>query len=221
LVLTLMLAPFAASGADQPGSPGGAKAAPSKSSKSGKSGKSGSPAKNKSSKTPSDAAGGATAHAKVPRAPKQKVVAGVHPVSDVQVTPFPSHAAAAQKALAQNRRDSLQDAEKAARAEKQDDRWQTVLFHLREFDARTDAEACFWRVLAYYRLGEMARARNIRQLCTLGSKEEASLDTEDGLCGTLQPASALPEMLAAGERPPEPVANPAPYAGAPPTRIER
>jgi hypothetical protein len=150
-----------------------------------------------------------------------KVPAGVHPVSDVQVTPFPSHAAAAQKALAQNRRDSLNDAEKAARAEHQDDRWQTVLFNLREFDARTDAEACFWRVVAYYRLGEMARARSIRQLCTLGSKEEALLDTEDGMCGTLQPAAAMPEMLAAGEKAPPPVPNPAPYTGAAPARLDR
>ena len=148
--------------------------------------------------------------------------AGIHAISgNAQVTPFPSHAAAARKALAQNRRDQLDDAEKAARAEHQEDRWHTVLFSLREFDARSDAEACFWRVLAYYRLGEMVRARHTRELCTLGPKEEAVLDAEDAMCGSLQPASVMPEMVAAGERPPAPVANPASYVGAAPVRIDR
>jgi hypothetical protein len=204
-----VLIPFGAGAAGKP-SPDAAKPAARKTVKS----KGGKP-------RPGSAAASPGAQAKSPRASRPKVAPGVHPVSDIQVTAFPSHAAAAQKALAQNRRDSLEDAEKAARAEHQEDRWQTVLFHLREFDARSDAEACFWRVLAYYRLGEMARARTIRQLCTLTSKEEAALDTEDGLCGTLQPASVLPEMMAAGERPPAPVANPAPYGGAPPARVER
>jgi hypothetical protein len=154
--------------------------------------------------------------------PKATVAAGAHPINEtVQVTPFPSHAAAAKKALSQNRRDQLEDAEKAARAEHQDDRWQTVLFHLREFDARSDGEACFWRVLSYYRLGEMARARTIRQLCTLGAKEQAVLDGEDASCGSLQPIAAMPEMLAAGEHPPEPVANQKAYAGAAPARLEQ
>jgi hypothetical protein len=209
MVLALMLVPFAAGAADKP-SPAEAKPAARKT------------GKGKAAKKPHEAApANSDARGKSARAPRPKVAGGLHPVSDVQVTPFPSHAAAAQKALAQNRRDSLESAERAARAEHQDDRWQTVLFNLREFDARSDAEACFWRVLAYYRLGEMARARSIRQLCTLGSKEEAALDTEDGLCGTLQPASAMPEMLAAGEHPPAPVPNPAPYAGAAPARLER
>jgi hypothetical protein len=211
MVLALMLVPFAAGAAGNP-NPAGEKPAARKTTKG----------KGKGRKTrPDPAATPEGARAKSARAPRPKVAAGVHPVSDIQVTPFPSHAAAAQKALAQNRRDSLEAAERAARAEHQEDRWQTVLFNLREFDARSDAEACFWRVLAYYRLGEMARARSIRQLCTLTSKEEAALDTEDGLCGTLQPASAMPEMLAAGEHPPTPVANPAPYSGGPPARVER
>ena len=209
MVLALMLVPFADGAADKP-SPAGEKPAARKAGK-GKAGK----------KRRDPAPANSDARAKSARTPRPRVASGLHPVSDVQVTPFPSHAAAAHKALAQNRRDSLEFAERAARAERQDDRWETVLFNLRDLDARSDAEACFWRVLAYYRLGEMARARSIRQLCTLTAKEEAALDTEDGLCGTLQPASAMPEMLAAGEHPPAPVANPAPYAGAPPARQDR
>ena len=74
---------------------------------------------------------------------------------DVTLTPFPSHAGAAKKALAQNRRDQLDDAEKAARAPEQAERWQTVLFHLRDLDARSDSEGCFWRLVSYYRLGQI------------------------------------------------------------------
>ena len=39
------------------------------------------------------------------------------------------------------------------------------------------------------------------------------LDTEDALSTTLQPVSALPEMAAAGEKPPAPVVNADPYSG--------
>jgi len=146
---------------------------------------------------------------------------GGHPIAnDVQLVPFPSHAEAVRKALADNRRDQLSDAEKAARAPKQDDRWQTVLFSLRALDARGDVEACFWRVLAYYRLGEVTRARTIRQLCAFAPKEEASLDAEEALSGTLQPAAVMPDMLAAGEQPPPAISNPAPYSGASPDRFE-
>jgi hypothetical protein len=169
--------------------------------------------------------GGAKTAKPRPRTARSKPAAapiGVHPIAEnVQVTPFPSHADAARKALAQNRRDQLEDAEKVARAAKQDDRWQTVLFDLRSLDARSDVEACFWRAVAFYRLGEMARARSTRQLCTLSAKEEASLDAEDALSGSMQPAAPMPEMLAAGERPPAPVPNPNPYAGASPAKIER
>jgi hypothetical protein len=156
-------------------------------------------------------------------AKKQKATGGDggHPIAnDVQLVPFPSTAVAVRKALADNRRDQLSDAEKAARAPKQDDRWQTVLFSLRALDARGDVEACFWRVLAYYRLGEVTRARTIRQLCAFAPKEEASLDAEEALSGTLQPAAVMPDMLAAGEQPPPAVPNPAPYSGASPDRFE-
>jgi hypothetical protein len=134
---------------------------------------------------------------------------------DVHVTPFPSFAGHAKKALAQNRRDSLVDAEQAARAEHQADRWWTVLFHLRELDSRNDPEACFWRTVAYYRLGELAKARGLRAMCEPPSGVQAVLDNEDALSTTLQPVAALPEMAAAGEKPPAPVVNAEPYGGPP------
>ena len=132
---------------------------------------------------------------------------------DARVTPFPSFAGHAKKALAQTRRDSLVDAEQAARADKQPDRWWTVLFHLRELDSRNDPEACFWRVVSYYRLGELAKARALRAMCEPPPGVQASLDNEDALSSQLQPVAALPEMAAAGEKPPEPVMNPEPYGG--------
>jgi hypothetical protein len=139
-----------------------------------------------------------------------------HEINDeARVTPFPSFAPHAKKALAQNRRDQLIDAEQAARADKQADRWWTVLFHLRELDSRNDAEACFWRVVAYYRLGELARARNLRSSCEPPPAVQTILDSEDALSTTLQPVAALPEMAAAGEKAPTPVPNLDPYSGPP------
>jgi hypothetical protein len=140
---------------------------------------------------------------------------------DVEITPFPSHAAAVRKALSQNRRDQLDDAEKAARDPQQTDRWQTVLFHLRAFDSRVDAEACFWRVVAYYRLGEIGRARSIRQNCEIVAADLPIVEKEDAQAASLQPATALPELVAAGDRPGAPVPNPAGYEGASPTHLER
>jgi hypothetical protein len=140
---------------------------------------------------------------------------------NIEITPFPSHAAEARKALAQNRREQLDDAEKAARDPHQEDRWQTVLFYLRGFDSRSDAEACFWRVIAYYRLGQIGRARTVRQSCDLPAKDQPLVEQEDILSAGLQPAAALPELAAAGDRPEPPVPNPAGYAGAGPTRLER
>lgn len=145
-----------------------------------------------------------------------------HTINDsVEITPFPSHAAAARKALAQNRRDQLDDAEKAARDPRQADRWQTVLFHLRSFDSRADAEACFWRVIAYYRLGEIGRARTIRQSCEIAVKDQLVLDKEDVESASLQPATALPELAAAGDVAPAPIPNPSAYEGDRPTRLDR
>lgn len=137
---------------------------------------------------------------------------------DVQVTAFPSQAVHVKKAFAQNRRDSLEDAERAARAEQQPDRWWTVLFHLRSLDSRNDPEACFWRVVAYYRLGELARARALRSNCELPVGDQPLLDSEDALSSSLQPTAALPEMVATGDTPPDPIANPERYAGKSPPR---
>ena len=132
---------------------------------------------------------------------------------DAHVTPFPSFAGHAKKAMAANRRDQLIDAEQAARASKLPDRWYTVLFHLRSLDSRNDPEACFWRVVAYYRLGELARARALRGMCEPPPSVQTILDNEDAMSSTLQPLEALPEMAAAGEKPPAAVANPEAYAG--------
>jgi hypothetical protein len=92
---------------------------------------------------------------------------------------FPSDAPAVKKAFAETRREQLADAEKAARDEKSPDRWRTVLFMLRGLPERTDSEACFWRVLAFYRLGEIPRARALREGCDLASKDSAALNAED------------------------------------------
>jgi len=135
----------------------------------------------------------------------------------ISITPFPSQAAATRRALAQNRRDLLDDAEKAARGTAVNDRWQTVLFDLRDLDARSDPEGCFWRLVAYYRLGQVQRARGIRDKCELPPRDLAMLEAEDAQAASLQPPMALAEI----DHPPAPVPNPSPYAGAPPTRLDR
>lgn len=135
----------------------------------------------------------------------------------VTLTPFPGEAAATRQALAQNRRDHLQDAERAARASAVDDRWSTVLFHLRDLDSRSDPEGCFWRLVAYYRMGQIERARQVRQTCDLPSRDQAILEAEDAEATALQPPVALAER----EHPPAPVVNAAPYAGAAPTRLDK
>lgn len=159
-----------------------------------------------------------TAHARPTHLARQRAGGGsTETINDnVKLTPFPSHPEAAKKALSQNRRDQLDDAEKAARGGDQADRWQTVLFHLRNLDARSDPEGCFWRVVAYYRLGQMERARSLRQSCELGGKDASLIEAEDEQAARLQPPTAL-----ADKEPPTPVANPAPYAGPGPTRLDR
>ncbi len=136
----------------------------------------------------------------------------------VTLTPFPSQASATRRALAENRRDRLADAEKAARAATvEGDRWETVLFHLRDLDSRSDPEGCFWRLVAYYRQGQIERARRVRETCELPSRDLAMLEAEDAEAASIQ----TPLALAEAEQAPAPVANPAAYAGAPPTRHER
>lgn len=134
---------------------------------------------------------------------------------DVTLTPFPSHAGAAKKALAQNRRDQLEDAEKAARAPEQAERWQTVLFHLRDLDARGDSEGCFWRLVSYYRLGQIERARSLRPACELAAKDAGVIEAEDEQAARLQAAGTL------ADKEPAPVGNLAPYAGDGPARVDR
>ncbi len=134
---------------------------------------------------------------------------------DVTLTPFPSHAGAAKKALAQNRRDQLDDAEKAARAPEQAERWQTVLFHLRDLDARSDSEGCFWRLVSYYRLGQIERARTLRPACELAPKDTAIIEAEDEQAAHLQTAGTL------ADKEPAPVGNLAPYAGDGPAKSNR
>jgi hypothetical protein len=135
----------------------------------------------------------------------------------IKLTPFPSEAVATRRALAQNRRDMLDDAEKIARGPAADDRWDKVLWHLREVDARSDPEGCFWRLVAYYRMGQIQRARQLRPSCDLPPRDIALLEAEDAEAAAMQPPMALAEM----DHPPAPVANPAPYSGAPPTKFER
>jgi len=134
---------------------------------------------------------------------------------DVTLTPFPSHAGAAKKALAQNRRDQLNDAEKAARGPDQAERWQTVLFHLRDLDARADSEGCFWRLVSYYRLGQIERARSLRQGCDLVPKDAGIIEAEDEQASHLQPFGTL------ADKEPTPVGNLAPYAGDGPAKVDR
>ena len=137
---------------------------------------------------------------------------------NVTLTPFPSQASATRRALAQNRRDRLADAEKAARAAAvEGDRWETVLFHLRDLDSRSDPEGCFWRLVAYYRLGQIERARQVRQTCELPSRDHAILEAEEAEASSIQAPLALAER----DHAPPPVANPSAYAGAPPTRQDK
>jgi hypothetical protein len=154
------------------------------------------------------------AHAKASRAGKQKSPSTIN--ESIELTPFPSQAGATKKALAQNRRDQLEDAEKVARGAEQNDRWQTVLFHLRNLDARSDSEGCFWRLVAYYRMGQIERARALRGGCDFVPKDAALIEAEDEQAASLQPPTTV-----ADKEPPAPVANPAPYTGAAPARVDR
>jgi hypothetical protein len=203
------MAPVAARAAEGTGAPATAKSTAKSASKavSKKVSKKKAPAADKPTTRPTKAA-------QRTLRPGALTVAVGHEINeDARVTPFPSFAGHAQKALAQNRRDQLVDAEQAARAPTQPDRWWTVLFHLRELDSRNDPEACFWRVVAYYRLGELAKARTLRAACEPPQPVQNVLDNEDALSTTLQPVAALPEMVAAGEKPPAPVVNADPYGG--------
>jgi hypothetical protein len=90
-----------------------------------------------------------------------------------------------------------------------------VLFHLRALDARNDAEACFWRALAFYRLGEMDHAARTRQYC----EGDMVLSDEEARAASLQPMAAMPGMALPGDPKPEPVINPNPYTGPAPAKV--
>jgi hypothetical protein len=96
-----------------------------------------------------------------------------------KIVAFPHEAQAVEKAFSETRRDQLVDAERSAREAKTPDRWRTVLFMLRGLQERTDPEACFWRVLSFYRLGEIDRARAVRESCDLPAKDSSVLNNED------------------------------------------
>jgi hypothetical protein len=148
------------------------------------------------------------------------------PNGTLKLPSSPGEQAALSQALAEHRREQIADADRAARAPTQSDRWTTVLFAIRDLDSHNNPEACFWRAVAYYRMGELVKARKTRQLCELPARDSESLDKEDAAAASLQPPSALPELRMAGEldgegRPradaPTPVANPERYAGPSPS----
>jgi hypothetical protein len=144
---------------------------------------------------------------------------------------FPTDGKAVKKAFAETRRDQLVDAEKSARDAKSPDRWRTVLFMLRGLPERTDSEACFWRVLSFYRLGEIQRARTLRENCELPAKDSAVLNAEDVTAsgvpqmGTVErddgfgpPAGATAATAQAPATPPPEDRRSTPYAGPGPTK---
>ena len=150
----------------------------------------------KSKKVPDAAASDAAAQAKLKRRRIGATPAYVIGDSDAHLInesappleAFPGDSKAVKKAFAETRRDQLADAEKAARDATSPDRWRTVLFMLRGLPERTDPEACFWRVLSFYRLGEIQRARVLRENCELPPKDSAALNGEDAT------ASGVPQM---------------------------
>jgi len=148
--------------------------------------------KKKDAAPPSDDAGTTAARRRKIGAPPAYVVgdSDAHLINQdaPPLVPFGGEAGAVKKAFAETRRDQLVDAEKAARDATSPDRWRTVLFMLRGLPERTDPEACFWRVLSFYRLGEIQRARVLRENCELPSKDSATLNAEDAT------ASGVPQM---------------------------
>jgi hypothetical protein len=104
-----------------------------------------------------------------------------------QITPFGEDHGAVKKAFAETRREQIVDAEKAAREAKTPDRWRTVLFMLRGLPEANDPEVCFWRVLSFFRLGEVERARKLREGCEFNTKDGSTLNAEDALASGIAP----------------------------------
>jgi len=90
-----------------------------------------------------------------------------------------------------------------------------VLFHLRDLDARADSAGCFCRLVSYYRLGQIERARSLRQSCELTAKDGGIIEAEDEQAARLQAGATLAETG------PGPVGNLAPYAGDGPAKVDR
>jgi hypothetical protein len=153
-------------------------------------------------------------------------------VNAPKIVAFPQEAKAVEKAFAEGRRDQLIDAEKAARAARTPDRWRTVLFSLRGLHDRIDPEACFWRVLAFYRLGEIERARAVRADCEMPGKDSSTLNAEDAIVAKIPAIGTVPRedqftMAKATEKPKTETAAPVaagpdatPYTGPGPQRFQ-
>jgi hypothetical protein len=166
--------------------------------------------------------------AKARKAPSRPAAATTklppQPPADTSVTALAPTTPEVARALEDIRREQLGHAEKAARAADLGDRWETVLFHLSGLDSHTYPEACFWRALAYYRTGEIARADSVRGICENAPADAAALDAERGAAQARQPQSAPVEMRLAGltnTSPRDraaPVRNDGPYTGPSPTR---
>lgn len=147
-----------------------------------------------------------------------------------KIIPFPSEATAVTKAFAEHRRTQLADAEHAARDAQQKDRWHSVLFELRDLDSRADPESCFWRVLAYYRLGELRPARQLRESCQFNQHDDVALDAEDVASVALQPGAGRVEVRTTSgeivEDPrtaavaAKPIVNDGAYSGPAPARFQ-
>jgi len=163
------------------------------------------------------------------RARHPKASATTHEISDEapKIVAFPTEGAAVSRAFAEQRREQLDGAEKAARAGDQSDRWHAVLFELRDLDSRADTEACFWRVLAYLRLGDVRHARELRRTCDISARDSATLNSEEAAAASLQPAVMDTELRTTGDsdgeeprKPVRAVENPAPYTGPTPARVK-
>ena len=183
LLAALLLSSARARAADGPAASGEATAKPAgqRKSKTGKSAKSG-PKKKKPA--PAATPDAMAKRRRIGASPAYVVGdTNTHFINETAppIEPFPGDPKGFKRAFAETRRDQLAGAEKAARDVKSPDRWRTVLFMLRGLPEHTDPEACFWRVLSFYRLGEITRGRTLREGCDLPAKDSSTLNAEDAL----------------------------------------
>ena len=119
-------------------------------------------------------------------------------------------------------------AETAARTPERSDRWESVLFLLSGVDSGSYPAGCFWRVLAEYRLGRLARGDTERPACRLVPADSQTLDAErkaaaerQGAAGPSTPAQGAEAIAlnapAVEELPP--VRNNLPYDGPAPRPV--